>query len=131
MMSLSASMTNTAPITGSTSHWPVINATTARLDPSASAPVSPMITIAGCALYQRKPRFAPAMMNANAATNCWPWMNAMTPYAMNASSVVPPASASSPSLIATAVVVPTITATAIGTYQSPSSYFPCQGTLID
>ena len=64
-----------------------------------------MITIAGWALYQRYPRFAPAMMNANVATNSWPWINAIIPYATNAMRVVPPARPSSPSVIATPVVV--------------------------
>ncbi len=44
---MTPSITNTMPITGSSSHHPVISATTASVEPRASAPVSPMNTRAG------------------------------------------------------------------------------------
>ena len=40
-------MTNTTPITGTSSHQPVISATTASAPPSGSEPVSPMKMRAG------------------------------------------------------------------------------------
>ncbi|CAB4943527.1 unannotated protein [freshwater metagenome] len=64
MITESASMTKTPPMTRRSSSVLVMIAMPATRPPSPSDPVSPMNTVAGCALYQRNPTQPPTAQAA-------------------------------------------------------------------
>ena len=112
-MSLTASSTNTTPITGSSSQWPVISARIASAPPSASEPVSPMKICAGCALNHRKPSTAPTVVKAKRTMKSCSCPTAITPNEAIAIAAVPPARLSSPSVMPTEITVEKTTTAAI------------------
>ena len=109
IMTERASMTKTPPTITSKNSVFVITATAANAPPKASDPVSPIKTLAGCALYRKKPRQAPASAAQKIARCGLPKYMAITAYASAATVVVPAAKPSRPSVRLTAFVVPTST----------------------
>ena len=86
-------------------------ATVAKAPPKASAPVSPINTLAGCVLNNKKPKIQPTNTKQKIAIPSYPIIQLLpqdiTPYARNAITHNPPHNPSRPSVILTALVVPT------------------------
>src|SRR6266511_2725037 len=104
----SVTATKMIPATGSRRTKPVTRATLASAAPRDSAPASPMITSAGCALNQRKARTAPTIAAQKTASHGKPRAIAMNANERNANTAVPPARPSSPSVRLTPFDVPMI-----------------------
>lgn len=119
MITVSVSITKIAAIKGSISTVSVIIAMTPMVAPRESAPVSPMINLAGGMLNQRKPKVDPQMTPQNAARIKRPFAYAKTASEANAMIVRPPARPSRPSVIFTAFAEATIIKMKSGMYQAP------------
>lgn len=107
MITERVSMTNTPPIIIRMISSFNKTATVAIAPPSASEPVSPMNTFAGCALKTKKPRSAPTTATAKMDTSNCDWYHARTANAPKATEAVPETRPSRPSVRLTALEKPT------------------------
>src|SRR6266850_636109 len=123
------SATKITPRTGNNRANPVVSAIVASVAPSASAPVSPMITSAGCTLNQRNARIAPTIAAQNTTSHGNSRAAAMNATDRKANTAVPPASPSIPSVRFTPFDIATMVNSASATNSAPPiSSSPTSGT---
>ena len=105
-------------------------AITPSVAPSESAPVSPIIKLAGNMLYHTNPNNAPTMTAHNADKMNRPLAKAIIANTVKAMIKRPPANPSRPSVIFTALAVAVITSINRGMYHQPIRRSPMPGKFI-
>ena len=114
---------NTPATTISVNSWFEMIATLPNAAPKASDPVSPINTLAGCELYTRNPTKAPTNTKQNTAISSFPAVQTepheIIPKAKKAIAERPPARPSKPSVMFTALLLPTKTNSKNAPYNHP------------